>query len=107
MLTTNQTSRLAAETAVAVVEEVIPRRSSVGRYAREVAPFLAAVVQFGLIVRVVRDWQLESLSVSRLMDLAFVGFVIHHLLPLRFRLSFFAVLSLIAVVLGVGEMGTR
>jgi hypothetical protein len=41
------------------------------------------------------------------MDLAFVGFVIHHLLPLRFRLSFFAVLSLVAVVFGLGGVGPR
>jgi hypothetical protein len=72
-----------------------------------VAPFLAVIAQFGLIVLVVADWQLESLSLSRLMDLAFVGFIIHHLLPSRFRLPFFALLSVVAVVLSVGEMGSH
>jgi hypothetical protein len=32
------------------------------------------------------------------MQLAFAGFVIHHLLPLRFRFPFFAMLSLVATV---------
>jgi hypothetical protein len=54
---------------------------------------------------VVEYWQLESQSLARLMWLAFVGFVIHHLLPLRFRLRFFAVLSLLAVSTGVGHIG--
>jgi hypothetical protein len=75
------------------------------RYASEVAPFLAVVAQFGLIVLVVNDWQLENLLLSRLMALAFVGFIVHHLLPFRFRLPFFAILSLVAVIFGLGEIG--
>ena len=77
-------------------------QGAIERYVRELIPFVAVVVQFGLIVLVVRDWQLESLSLSRLMDLAFVGFIIHHLLPLRFHLPFFAVLSMAAVIAVVG-----
>jgi hypothetical protein len=52
-----------------------------------------------------RDWQLENVLLSRVMDLAFVGFIIHHLLPLRFRLPFFAMLSLVAIVFGLSETG--
>src|SRR5438128_1115509 len=107
MLTRGQLSRSSGETTMTVVEQLAPRQGSIERYVRELALFVAVVIQFGLIVLVVRDWQVENLSLSRLMDLAFVGFVIHHLLPLRFRLPFFAVLSMAAVVLGVGEMGTR
>src|SRR4029077_19658762 len=81
------------------------RRSSGRRYVAELAQFLAVVAQFGLIVLLVQYWQLESLSLSRLMQLAFVGFVIHHLLPLRFRLPFFAMLSLLAIVIVVGQVG--
>jgi len=76
------------------------------RYAGGVAPFLAVVAQFGLIVLVVKDWQMENVLLSRVMDLAFVGFIIHHLLPLRFRLPFFAMLSLVAIVFGLGATGT-
>ena len=106
-ITESQTSARPAEPGIAVDEALPPRRSSVRRYASGVGPFLAVVVQFGLIVLVVGHWQLENLSLSRLMDLAFVGFIIHHLLPLRFRLPFFAMLSLVAVVFGLHETGVR
>lgn len=69
------------------------------------ARFLAVVAQFALIVIVIDYWQLESLPLTRLMWLAFAGFIIHHLLPLRFRLPFFAGLSLVAVITGVGHLG--
>jgi alginate O-acetyltransferase complex protein AlgI len=69
------------------------------------ARFLAVLVQFALIAVVIDYWQLESQLLSKLMWLAFGGFVIHHLLPLRFRLPFFGMLSLLAVVAGVGHFG--
>ena len=95
------------EPRVMVAEALTPRRSPVRQHVAEVAQFLAVVAQFGLIVMVVDYWQLESLPLARLMALAFVGFVIHHLLPLRFRLPFFAVLSLLAVITGVGHLGPQ
>src|SRR6266481_3479820 len=67
--------------------------------------FAAVVIQFGLIVLVVDSWQLESQLLARLMWLAFAGFIIHHFLPLRFRLPFFATMSLLAVIMGVGHLG--
>src|SRR5713226_1539111 len=107
MITETETAE-PRETKMVMGEVPAPRRRRpFARYASGVAPFLAVVVQFGLIVLVVGDWQLENLALSRLMNLAFVGFIIHHLLPLRFRLPFFAMLSLVAVVFGLGEMGPR
>src|SRR5205814_7107934 len=82
-----------------------PRRRSVRQHIAEVAQFLAVVAQFGLVVLLVQYWQLESVLLARLMALAFAGFVIHHLLPVRFRLPFFAMLSLVAVITGVGHFG--
>ncbi len=107
MLTEIPTSKRLTETTVAVVEAPAPtpQRDYLGRLAIGLAPFLAIVVQFGLIVLLVDRWQLESLSLSRVMQLAFVGFVIHHFLPLRFRLPFFAGLSLVAVITVVGHLG--
>jgi hypothetical protein len=99
----SQTSERPSETRIVVREELSPRR--VRRYAARLAQFLAVVAQFGLIVLVMRDWQLENVLLSRVMDLAFVGFIIHHLLPVRFRLPFFAMLSLVAIVFGLGETG--
>ena len=84
-----------------------PRRRSVRQHIAEVAQFLAVVAQFGLVVLLVQYWQLESQLLARLMWLAFAGFIIHHLLPLRFRLPFFAMLSLVAVITAVGHFGPR
>ena len=98
--TESQTSERPSETRIAVCEELSPRR--VRQDAAGLAQFLAVVAQFGLIILVVNYWQLESLSLGRLMQLALVGFVIHHLLPLRFRLPFFAMLSLASVITIVG-----
>jgi hypothetical protein len=106
MLTRDQPSKPPGATTITVVQEAAPRRGSVERYVRELAPFVAVVVQFGLIVLLVSDWQLENVSLSRMMQLAFVGFIVHHWLPLRFRVPFFALLSVVAVILGVGKIGT-
>jgi hypothetical protein len=100
----SQTSERCGER-IAVYEELSPR--PMRRYAAGLAQFLAVVAQFGLIVLVVNHWQLEGLPLIRLMQLALVGFVIHHLLPLRFRLPFFAMLSLASVITIVGQMGPR
>jgi hypothetical protein len=74
-------------------------------YLNRPAQFLAVVVQFALIAVVIGYWQLESQQLTRLMWLAFAGFIVHHLLPLRLRLPFFALLSLVAVITGVGHVG--
>ena len=79
-----QTGDQRVELRLAAVEALTPRRTSIGFHAATLAQFLAVIVQFGLIVMVVNYWQLESLALARLMALAFVGFVIHHLLPCDF-----------------------
>src|SRR5438270_13269607 len=73
-------------------------------YLNRPAQFLTILAQFALIVVVVGQWQLESQLLMRVLWLAFIGFAIHHLLPLRFRLPFFALLSLGAVITGVGHL---
>jgi hypothetical protein len=106
MLTQTETSE-PREIKMAVGEAPAPPRSSLAQYALGLVPFLAVAAQFGLIVMIVQYWQLESLSLVRLMQLAFAGFVIHHLLPLRFRLPFFAILSMVGVVIVTGQMGPK
>jgi len=107
MFTETQTAKVAGETKEVVTNRQGVRRHPVMEYLREIGPFLAVVVQFALIVLVVDYWQLESLSLVRVMNLAFAGFIIHHLLPLRFRLPFFGLLSILAVVVGVGHLGPK
>src|SRR5689334_1417368 len=105
MLTERQSSQRLRETNVAVVVEPPAPRHHARWHAVRVAPFFVVLVQFGLVALVVNYWQLESQSLARLMWLALVGFVIHHLLPQRFRLWFFVILSLVAVVGAVGHLG--
>lgn len=101
------TSELHGEVRVAVDEVPPSLRSAFAQYASRVAPFIAIIVQFGLIVLLVHQWQFEGRPLARLLDLAFVGFVIHHLLPMRFRFPFFAALSLVAVIVILGEIGAK
>src|SRR5262245_23076988 len=70
---------------------------------KEIWQFGIVIVQLGLLLVVLRQFQIESNAFLRVALLAFGGFVIHHLLPYRFRLPFFCVLSIasIALVLGV------
>src|SRR5438132_3960223 len=102
-----QTGDQRLELRLTIAEALTPRRRSVRQHVAEVAQFLAVVAQFGLVVLLVQYWQLESQPLARLMWLAFVGFIIHHLLPLRFRLPFFAMLSLVAVITSVGHLGPK
>src|SRR3954447_6021448 len=88
---------------VPAAEEALPTFSA--SYLSRSAQFLAILAQFALIVVAIHSWQLESQLLDRLMCLALVGFVIHHFLPPRFRLPFFAMLSLLAVITGLGHLG--
>ena len=70
-----------------------PTESPVASYALGgPAQFLIIIVQFALLVILIERWQLENQLLTRVMWLAFAGFIIHHLLPHRFRLAFFALL---------------
>jgi len=89
-----------------VVPKAPPARSRPsGHYLSGAARFLAVLIQFALIAIVIDYWQLDSQLLARVMWLAFAGFVIHHFLPQRFRLPFFAMLSVVAVVTAVGHLG--
>jgi len=69
------------------------------------ASFLAVAVQFALIVGLVSYFQLETRTFARVLQVSFVGFLIHHLLPHRLRLPFFAFLSVGSVALVAGQWG--
>src|SRR5438309_6540186 len=100
-----KTGNQRVELRLAAAEALTPRRTSIGSHAATLAQFLAVVAQFGLIVMVVNYWQLDSRPLARLMALAFAGFVIHHLLPVRCSLPFFYMLSLLAVISSLGHLG--
>lgn len=62
----------------------------------------AILGQLGLILVALRTYQVESQAFASLSNLIALGFVIHAIIPFRFRLPLFAMLSLggIALVLG-------
>jgi len=66
---------------------------------------LLILAQLGLLMLVMRQFQIESAAFLRLSLLAFVGFALHAVLPLRYRQAFFFALSLagIGLVLGIGN----
>ncbi len=72
----------------------------------KIAKFLSIVVQLGLLVLVIRQFQLENQAFyHNLMLLTFYGFLIHFFLPARYRLPFFLFLSWVAIfgVLGLAN----
>jgi hypothetical protein len=83
---------------MSVADNVANNRRVRARLVEEL-PFLAVAIQFGLIVLLVLGFHLESLTFGRLMVASLVGFLVHHYLPVRFRLPFFACLSLIGTLL--------
>lgn len=70
---------------------------------RSLAKFLSIAFQLGLLVLVIRQYELENKAFTRyIMPLTFGGFVIHHFLPLRYRLPFFLLLSVMAIIMVLG-----
>lgn len=67
--------------------------------------YLLVVGQLGLLILLLRQFQIESAAFLRLAMLAFAGFALHAWLPLRLRLPFFAILSLasIGVIMGAAN----
>src|ERR1700730_9965732 len=104
MLTETKTYNKPDVTAVVSVAQPATSRPS-DHYLSRAAQFLAVLVQFALIAMVIDYWQLERQPLARLMWLAFAGFIVHHSLPQRFRLPFFGMLSLFAVITAVGHFG--
>jgi D-alanyl-lipoteichoic acid acyltransferase DltB (MBOAT superfamily) len=59
-------------------------------------------LQLGLVLLLLRQFQIESAAFRLLAMLAFGGFVVHALLPLPWRLPFFGLLSLASIPLVLG-----
>jgi D-alanyl-lipoteichoic acid acyltransferase DltB (MBOAT superfamily) len=73
--------------------------SSISSIAAEIRllPFLTVTFQFGLFLVVLYTYDLESRAFLHLGIVAFLGFLVHYFLPLRFRRPFFAALSLVCL----------
>lgn len=64
--------------------------------------YLFAIVQLGLLLLLLRQFQIESAAFLRLAMVTFAGFAIHAWLPLRLRLPFFVMLSLVGIGIVLG-----
>jgi D-alanyl-lipoteichoic acid acyltransferase DltB (MBOAT superfamily) len=70
-----------------------------------IARFAAQALQLGLLVAVADQFQLENpILTGKILPLAFVGFVVHHLLPPALRLRFFVLLSVGGIVAALGPV---
>jgi hypothetical protein len=69
----------------------------------DIGRLAAIVLQLALLALVIHQFEIESAAFLHLALFTFGGFVVHSVLPLRYRLPFFALLSLagIALVLGL------
>lgn len=90
------TTSTAAAAASSRAEPAVPR-GGIGTGA-----LVAILVQLGLVGLVLRQFQIESAAFRRLSLLVFGGFALHALLPVRYRLPFFLVLSLAGIGLVLG-----
>lgn len=64
----------------------------------KVAQFLTVLAELGLLVLVIRQFELENQAFyHNILLLTFYGFLIHHFLPARYRLPFFVLLSVAAI----------
>lgn len=79
----------------------IPLSSWIGR----TAALLLILFQCAVLYWVVRRFQIETELFRLIVSVALAGFLIHHFLPMRFRLPFFLALSvgLITVCLGLEQ----
>src|SRR4051812_18294290 len=64
--------------------------------------FLVLVAQLFLLAIVIYRYSLETPAFVQLIELTFAGFVVHHFLPMAYRLRFFMALSLAAIVMVLG-----
>src|SRR5690348_14337894 len=103
MVTETKTYNESNATTVALLAS--PAKQRFGGYGTGFAQFVAIAAQFALIAVAIEHWHLESQVLARLVWLAFAGFIVHHLLPRRYRLPFFAILSLVAVITAAGHIG--
>jgi len=64
--------------------------------------YFLVLAQLGLLLLLMRQFQIESAAFLRLAMLAFGGFAVYALLPMRYRLAFFAGLSIVGTFLVLG-----
>jgi hypothetical protein len=85
--------------AVAEPRELHP---GAGFFSRDTVRFAAVLLQFGLLVLLVRQLDMERGPLGDVLLLGWIGFAIHHFLPMRLRLPFFSILSMVSIPIAIG-----
>lgn len=78
------------------------RVAAAGRSAAEAAGVLVVFLQVGLVALVMIAGGLETAALRRVVACASGAFVVHHFLPHRLRLPFFALMSMAGIALVMG-----
>jgi len=81
---------------------VAPDAAALGAAASDRWRLMLVCAELVLVLAITWRYQLESRTFFHVMALGCAGFVVHALLPLRYRLGFFVALSLGAIVLAFG-----
>jgi D-alanyl-lipoteichoic acid acyltransferase DltB (MBOAT superfamily) len=68
------------------------------------ASFCIIALQLGLVLLLLRQFEIESKAFVQLAGFAFAGFAVHAFLPLRWRLPFFAGLGLASIPIVLGQV---
>src|SRR3954453_23613640 len=68
----------------------------------EIVKFAAIMLQLVLLAVLIKRFEIESPAFFDLTVLAFAGFAVHYFLPLAYRMPFFLVLSVAAIVMVLG-----
>jgi hypothetical protein len=68
---------------------------------------LLVLAQAALMAAVLHALDMQTSAFRRVVDLGVIGFVIHHLLPLKRRLPFFVILSVTSIIMVMGGTYTR
>src|SRR5262245_38459031 len=71
---------------------------------KELGAIALVSAQLAMVLLVVNQFQLESRTFFSVMLLGAVGFVVHALLPVQYRLPFFAALSLAGILVALGPL---
>lgn len=78
----------------------------VAAWVNEAIRFAPVALEVGAVALLLRWFQIESpVFYERIVPMLFGGFLLHHLLPMRFRLAFFVLLSMAGVATVFGATG--
>lgn len=78
--------------------DIIPDENTHEAGRISIKAYLFILLQLGIVAILLRQYQIENAAFLQLALLAFCGFAVHALLPLRYRLSFFLLLSLTGIM---------